>query len=79
MALKKYPNRRIYDEDQHRYVTLPSIRQRLMGGEPILCKTTGADVTAESIVRLVVSDISSGQGPDSATLIRLIESYTPKR
>lgn len=76
MALEKYPNRRIYDTELHQYITVAKLRPRLLNGERITYKKTGADATGEALVGLMMKDLRQGQGPDPELLRSLIQGYT---
>jgi polyhydroxyalkanoate synthesis repressor PhaR len=46
-SIKKYPNRRLYDTVESRYITLADIRQHVMNNQPleVYDKKTSTDIT----------------------------------
>ena len=50
--LKKYSNRRIYDDELARYVTIPEITERVIAGEPVP-SYPGGDSTAEVLLTII--------------------------
>ena len=56
-VIKKYPNRRLYDTAESRYITLSHIRGLILDGVDLVVvdKKTGADIT-RAILLQVISD-----------------------
>lgn len=74
--LIKYPNRRLYDTEASRYMTLTSIRSRVMEGEPVILKNSTCDITAETLVSFMLSDIRNGRLSPTADELRVfIRTY----
>lgn len=63
-VIKKYPNRRLYDTEISRYITLEEIRQLVLSGEDfnIVEKRTGKDIT-RTILLQVISEQEEGGNP----------------
>ena len=63
-TIKKYANRRLYDTQASRHVTLEGIRQLVASGEDVLVMddTTGQDIT-RSILLQVISEQEQGGRP----------------
>ncbi|MBN8279686.1 MAG: polyhydroxyalkanoate synthesis repressor PhaR [Gammaproteobacteria bacterium] len=63
-TIKKYANRRLYDTEASRHVTLEGIRQLVAGGEDVVVvdDTTGQDIT-RSILLQVISEQEQGGRP----------------
>ncbi|MCL4721873.1 MAG: polyhydroxyalkanoate synthesis repressor PhaR [Gammaproteobacteria bacterium] len=63
-TIKKYANRRLYDTEASRHVTLDGIRQLVAGGEDVVVvdDTTGQDIT-RSILLQVISEQEQGGRP----------------
>jgi polyhydroxyalkanoate synthesis repressor PhaR len=63
-VIKKYPNRRLYDTDISRYITLEEIRQLVLQGVPFRVedKSSGEDIT-RSILLQVISEQEDGGNP----------------
>jgi polyhydroxyalkanoate synthesis repressor PhaR len=57
-TISKYPNRRLYDPEQRRYITLEDIRTLVNDHVDfmVLDKKTGADVTCAVLVQVVASE-----------------------
>ena len=63
-TIKKYANRRLYDTEASRHVTLDGIRQLVASGEDVVVMddTTGQDIT-RSILLQVISEQEQGGRP----------------
>ncbi len=62
--IKKYPNRRLYDTEISRYITLEDIRQLVIKSEyfQVIDKRTGNDIT-RTILLQVISEQEEGGDP----------------
>src|SRR5699024_4975208 len=62
--IKKYPNRRLYDTEVSRYITLDNIRQLVIKNEDfqVIDKRSGDDIT-RSILLQVISEQEEGGNP----------------
>lgn len=62
--IKKYPNRRLYDTEVSRYITLDNIRQLVIRNEDfqVIDKRSGDDIT-RSILLQVISEQEEGGDP----------------
>lgn len=62
--IKKYPNRRLYDTEVSRYITLDNVRQLVIANEDfkIVDKRSGRDIT-RSILLQVISEQEEGGDP----------------
>lgn len=62
--IKKYPNRRLYDTEVSRYITLQDIRQLVIGGEDfkVIDKRSREDIT-RTILLQVISEQEEGGDP----------------
>lgn len=76
--IKKYPNRRLYDTEISRYITLEQIRQLVLQGVDfqIVDKRSGEDIT-RSILLQVISEQEEGGNPifSSRVLRNIIRFY----
>jgi polyhydroxyalkanoate synthesis repressor PhaR len=58
MLVKKYGNRRLYDTEDSRYVRLGELAEKIRRGSDIrvVDATSGADLTAETLVQIIFED-----------------------
>ncbi len=76
--INKYPNRRLYDTEISRYITLEEVRQLVLSGEEfqIIDKRTKKDIT-RSILLQVIAEQEEGGDPifTSEVLTQVIRFY----
>lgn len=76
--IKKYPNRRLYDTVESRYITLADIRRLVVDGIDftVIDKKTQADIT-RSILLQVIAEQEHGSQPIMSRefLSQIIRSY----
>lgn len=76
--IKKYPNRRLYDTEVSRYITLQEVRQLVLGNVKFVVqdKNTHEDIT-RSILLQVIAEQEEGGNPIFTTelLTRVIRFY----
>ncbi|MGD8643601.1 MAG: polyhydroxyalkanoate synthesis regulator DNA-binding domain-containing protein, partial [Chromatiales bacterium] len=62
--IKKYPNRRLYDTEESRYITLADVQQLLRKGLDlkVVDSQSGDDIT-RSILIQIITDQESGDEP----------------
>jgi len=76
--IKKYPNRRIYDTRQSRYITLNDLKNLIISGEEVcvLDASTGDDIT-RCILLQIINEQEAGGNPIFTTevLLRMIRFY----
>ena len=77
-VIKKYPNRRLYDTEQSRYITLVDLQALVMSGEEfeVVDANSGKDIT-RTILLQIISEQESGGQPLFTTdiLLRIIRFY----
>ena len=76
--IKKYPNRRLYDTEQSRYITLADLQQLVMEG--VEFRVTDADTDADltrNILLQIISEQENGGKPmfTADILMRIIRFY----
>jgi len=61
--IKKYPNRRLYDTEQSRYITLTSLRELVMSGEEfkVVDTNTNEDLTRSILLQIMLEEESGGE------------------
>jgi polyhydroxyalkanoate synthesis repressor PhaR len=54
-VIKKYPNRRLYDSEESRYITLGDIRQLVIDDRAfkVIDKKTGGDITRAVLLQVI--------------------------
>jgi polyhydroxyalkanoate synthesis repressor PhaR len=62
-VIKKYPNRRLYDTEESRYVTLCDIRKLVVEevGFSVIDKKTGDDITRSILLQIITEQEDCGQ------------------
>mgnify|MGYP003400354821 CR=1 FL=1 len=73
-TIKKYANRRLYDTEASRHVTLDGIRQLVAGGEDVVVidDTTGQDITRSILLQVIAEQEQGGRPILSAGMLRHI-------
>ncbi len=78
-TIKKYPNRRLYDTEESRYITLADVKQLVMDKQDfeVIDKKSGEDIT-RSILLQVISDQEERGEPIMSRdfLSEIIRSYS---
>jgi polyhydroxyalkanoate synthesis repressor PhaR len=76
---KKYPNRRLYDIQESRYVTVEDLRKIIMEGEPITVvdSKTDKDLTRNVLLQIITEQEGEGHEPilTNRVLEQLIRFY----
>lgn len=77
-VIKKYPNRRLYDTHESRYITLQEVRDLVLQEDPfqVIDQKTGEDIT-RSILLQIILDQESDTNPlfSNDNLKRFIRFY----
>ncbi|MCB1760369.1 MAG: polyhydroxyalkanoate synthesis repressor PhaR [Gammaproteobacteria bacterium] len=73
-VIKKYPNRRLYDTEQSRYITLSDIRKLVMRGSEfqVIDSNTSEDLTRSILLQIMLEEESGGQPLFSAKMLSQI-------
>ena len=78
-AFKKYPNRRLYDIEESRYVTAEDIREIILSGESIsvVDSKTEKDLTRSVLMQIISEQEGEGHEPilTNRVLEQLIRFY----
>ncbi|MEM1414773.1 MAG: polyhydroxyalkanoate synthesis regulator DNA-binding domain-containing protein [Myxococcota bacterium] len=74
ITVKKYSNRRLYDTDWSRYVTLDEVAGRVRGGEDVrvIDAKTGGDLTQTVLVQIILESRGAAQLLPARLLAQLI-------
>jgi len=61
-AIKKYPNRRLYDTRTSSYITLSDVKDMVMSCEPfaVVDAKTGEDITRSILLQIILEEESAG-------------------
>ena len=61
-VIKKYPNRRLYDTEESRYITLADIRELVVEGTDfvVIDKKSGDDITPCILLQVIYDRESNG-------------------
>jgi len=61
--IKKYPNRRLYDTRDSRYITLDDAKQMVIDNEPfkVIDQKTGEDLTRSILLQIIMEQESNGE------------------
>lgn len=73
-VIKKYPNRRLYDTDISRYITLEEVRQLVLDGVVFRVedKRSSRDITRSILLQVISEQEEGGQPIFSAQLLRRV-------
>jgi polyhydroxyalkanoate synthesis repressor PhaR len=61
-VIKKYPNRRLYDTNESKYVTLNDVRKLVLEETPfcVIDKKTGEDITRNILLQIIIEQEEAG-------------------
>ena len=62
-VIKKYPNRRLYDTTESKYVTLSDVRNLVLDGIPfcVIDKKLGDDITRSILLQIIIEQEEEGE------------------
>ena len=74
LVVKKYPNRRLYDTAESKYITLEDLAARIKGGADVLVQdaTNGADLTQVTLTQIILESRGGARLLPVPLLLRLI-------
>jgi polyhydroxyalkanoate synthesis repressor PhaR len=74
LVVKKYPNRRLYDTAESKYITLEDLAARIKGGSDVLVQdaTSGADLTQVTLTQIILESRGGARLLPVPLLLRLI-------
>jgi polyhydroxyalkanoate synthesis repressor PhaR len=76
--IKKYPNRRLYDTSESRYITLEEVREMVLGEVPfkVIDRQSEEDITRNILLQIIMEQESGGEPLFSADMLsRFIRNY----
>ena len=61
--IKKYPNRRLHDTTESKYVTLNDVRELVLGGVAfcVIDKKSGEDITRSILLQIIIEQEEGGE------------------
>lgn len=73
-VIKKYANRRLYDTEASRHVTLDGVRELVASGEDVVVKddATGEDITRHILLQIIADQEQGGQPVLSTEMLKHI-------
>jgi polyhydroxyalkanoate synthesis repressor PhaR len=62
-VIKKYPNRRLYDTNESKYVTLSDVRRLVLEETPfcVIDKKSGEDITRNILLQIIIEQEEGGE------------------
>lgn len=76
--IKKYPNRRLYDTSESRYITLDEVREMVLQEIPfkVVDRQSTEDITRNILLQIIMEQESGGEPLFSADILsRFIKNY----
>ena len=76
--IKKYPNRRLYDTMESRYITLDEVREMVLEEIPfkVVDRQSNDDITRNILLQIIMEQESGGQPMFTADILsRFIKNY----
>jgi polyhydroxyalkanoate synthesis repressor PhaR len=72
--IKKYPNRRLYDTEESKYITLTQLRHLIIDGEliKVIDSTTEEDITRNILLQIILESESGGEPLFTANMLSQI-------
>lgn len=76
-VIKKYPNRRLYDTSESKYVTLNDVRHLVLQGVPfcVIDKKTEEDITRNILLQIIIEQEDSGEPIFTTDVLEKIIGY----
>ena len=76
--IKKYPNRRLYDTETSKYITLANVREMVLQGMrfKVVDSNTQEDITRQVLMQIIIDEEAAGKPLFSAEMLsQLIRFY----
>jgi polyhydroxyalkanoate synthesis repressor PhaR len=75
--IKKYPNRRLYDTAESKYVTLNDVRKLVLDGVGfcVIDKKTGEDITRNILLQIIIEQEEAGEPMFSTDVLEQIIGF----
>lgn len=76
--IKKYPNRRLYDTERSKYITVSDVRSMVLGGVrfKVIDSNTKENITRQILMQIIIEEEAAGKPLFSADMLsQLIRFY----
>jgi polyhydroxyalkanoate synthesis repressor PhaR len=79
-VIKKYPNRRLYDTTESKYITLDDVKKLVLEGVPFLVtdKQTGEDITRNILLQIIIEQEEAGAPVFSTDMLQQLIGFYGK-
>jgi polyhydroxyalkanoate synthesis repressor PhaR len=79
-VIKKYPNRRLYDTTESKYITLDDVKKLVLEGVPFLVtdKQTGEDITRNILLQIIIEQEEAGSPVFSTDMLQQLIGFYGK-
>jgi polyhydroxyalkanoate synthesis repressor PhaR len=79
-VIKKYPNRRLYDTTESKYITLYDVKKLVIEGVPFLVtdKQTGEDITRNILLQIIIEQEEAGSPVFSTDMLQQLIGFYGK-
>jgi polyhydroxyalkanoate synthesis repressor PhaR len=79
-VIKKYPNRRLYDTTESKYITLDDVKKLVIEGVPFLVtdKQTGEDITRNILLQIIIEQEEAGSPVFSTDMLQQLIGFYGK-
>ena len=76
-VIKKYPNRRLYDTQESKYVTLNDVKKLVVEGVPfqVIDKKTEEDITRSILLQIIIEQEEGGQPIFSTDILQQLIGF----
>ena len=76
-VIKKYPNRRLYDTTESKYVTLNDVRKLVLDGVSfcVIDKKSGDDITRNILLQIIIEQEEAGEPMFSTDVLEQIIGF----
>lgn len=76
-VIKKYPNRRLYDTNESKYVTLSDVRELVLEGIgfTVIDKKSGDDITRNILLQIIIEQEEEGEPLFSTDVLEQIIGF----
>ena len=76
-VIKKYPNRRLYDTSESKYVTLSDVRELVLSGISfcVIDKKSGEDITRSILLQIIIEQEEEGDPMFSTDVLEQMKEH----